>query len=482
MNESRLPKRVAPVKMQELAVLPLFYKLEGKKVLIAGSGFSALWKTELVAATGANISLFLGSEINDEHRRVFENLSNVTIFERKWQDNDFENCILAIYESHGDEDAIEFLTAAKKYNLPVNIIDKPKYCDFQFGAIVNRSPLVIGISTDGASPALGQQLRGRLELMLPQTIIRWLEKAKELRPIFKAKNVEFNKRRSFWHRFAKKSLDDSSIEPSDELINELLEGDEDLKGQVVLIGAGPGDPDFLTIGAMRALQMAEVILFDDLVSKEVLDFARREATFIAVGKRGSKPSTPQEDITKLIVKYAKEGKYVVRVKGGDALVFGRATEEIEACYEAGIPVKLVSGISAAQGAAASLGISLTDREYSQRVQFITGAGRKGGLPPEVNFDAVADENVTTFVYMPRATCNMFVEKSIAHGLPKDTPAAIIVDCTRKTQKNYIATVSDLPSIFASFEADGPELVMIGNVLKNIKYVGNDYGCTQSRKS
>lgn len=467
--ETRSPEYKTPTKMQPLAVLPLFHKLEGRKVIVAGHGNGAVWKAELIAATGAEVLLLIGQEPTEYAQNILDNSQNLIKYEtRKWEESDLKGAALAIAESSSDEDAISFVAAARKYFVPVNIIDRPEFCEFQFGAIVNRSPLVIGISTDGASPALGQNLRGRFEAMLPAPIANWVKKAQEWRPLIKEKELDFGARRAFWHRFAAKALLEPTRIPNDKDLDDLVGGAGETIGEVALVGAGPGNAELLTLKAVRALQRAEIVLFDDLVSQEVLDFARREAEFISVGKRGRKPSTPQADICKLLVEYAKQGKYVVRIKGGDSLIFGRATEEINACHEHNIKIEIIPGITTAQGAAASLGISLTDRDYAQRVQFITGAGKQGGLPPEINFAAIADKDVTSFIYMPRGTIENFVTEAIKNGLDENTPAAIIIDATRAKQKNHFTELKNLPVLFQTIELDGPELVMIGNVLQNLR--------------
>lgn len=466
MTNKRAPEHIAPAKMHKLATLPLFHNLMGKKVIVAGHGNGAIWKAELVAATGANVVLFLGSEITPEHERVFANLKNVTLLSRAWNEADLVSAHLAIAESIDLTDANAFVAASKAAGALVNIIDKPSLCDFQFGAIVNRSPLVIGISTNGAAPALGQTLRGRFEAMFPTGIAKWAQMAAQWRPIIKQKELEFGERRAFWHRFAQKALLEPTREPDEDDLAELLKPTPRLQGKVALVGAGPGDAELLTLKAVRALQNAEVILFDDLVTQDVLDFARREAQFIAVGKRGKRPSTAQEDICETLIMHARDGKYVVRIKGGDPLIFGRATEEIAACRAANIPITIIPGISAAQSAAAALGISLTDRVHAQRVQFVTGAGKKGGLPPQIDWKAIASDDTTTFVYMPRATITDFVKNAKMAGLSPQTPAAIIIDATRPEQKIHITNLDGLEREFSKFEADGPEIVMIGNVINN----------------
>jgi uroporphyrin-III C-methyltransferase/precorrin-2 dehydrogenase/sirohydrochlorin ferrochelatase len=235
-------------------------------------------------------------------------------------------------------------------------------------------------------------------------------------------------------------------------------------GSVTLVGAGPGDPELLTLRAVRALQSADVILFDDLVSREVLDFARREARKMLVGKTGFEPSCKQEDINALMVGLARQGKRVVRLKGGDPLIFGRAAEEIAACEEANIAVDVVPGITAAQGAAAKLGLPLTDRKRARRVQYVTGHASEGALPGDLDWQSLADPTTTTAIYMPTRTLAALVTRATAEGLDPQTPALAIARATRPDQAVVTAPISELPLRVAEANLPGPVLVMLGHAL------------------
>src|SRR6185437_793482 len=276
-----------------------------------------------------------------------------------------------------DDSAAGFAAAARAAGVPVNVIDRPAFCDFSFGAIVNRSPLVIGISTDGAAPVFAQAIRAKLEVLLPKGFADWAAAAARWRSAVKASGLPFSGRRKFWQLFTAYAVANPASEPSqndfDRFIAEVKGmGTVIENGAVTLVGAGPGDPELLTLRAVRALQSADVILFDDLVSRDVLDFARREARKMLVGKTGFGPSCKQDDINALMVSLARQGKRVVRLKGGDPLIFGRAAEEIAACKAANISLDVVPGITAAQGAASRLGLPLTDRKHARRLQYVTG--------------------------------------------------------------------------------------------------------------
>ena len=236
---------------------------------------------------------------------------------------------------------------------------------------------------------------------------------------------------------------------------------------ISLVGAGPGDPELLTLKAVRALQSATVILYDDLVGPDILELARREATRIAVGKTGHGPSVRQSEICERIVALAEAGENVVRLKGGDPLIFGRATEEILACRAAGIEVSIIPGISAAQGAAASLGFSLTERMSARRVQYVTGHGADGALPRDIDWAAIADPVATTILYMPRKTLAEFVRAAKAHGLAADTPAVAIASATRPEQHHVAGSLEVLPGLALGLAPGAPVLVILGAVARNV---------------
>lgn len=479
MSTPRRPNLAAPERIAPLATLPVFHKLKGRTVVLVGHSDGARWKAELLAATGARVLALVGAGVETPEldamadglaSRHDEGFGSIDIRRDDWQAADFAGAALAIADLENAEEAAAFVAAARAAGLPVNVIDNPAFCDFQFGAIVNRSPLIVSISTDGAAPVFGQAIRARIETLLPRILGDWARAALEWRRAVQAHKPEFRIRRRFWERFTARAMTARQApEPADR--DDLLAAlDTDLAlpatGSVTLVGAGPGDAELLTIKAVRALQSADVILYDDLVSNEVLELARREAKRMLVGKKGHGPSCRQDDINALMVKLALQGRNVVRLKGGDPLIFGRAGEEIEACRAAGIPVGIVPGISAAQGAAASLGLSLTERRVARRVQYLTGHGEDGTLPADINWAAIADPQVTTVLYMPRHTLADFVTAAIANGLSADTPATAITSATRVDETALDASIAALPERLASGRTNGPTLVMIGAVLRH----------------
>ena len=470
MTDARKPADTRPPRMDDLARLPLFYALGGKRALVVGGRGPAAWKVELLSAAGAAVDV-IASEISDEMRDVIADAPRgpVTLHEREWTAADLTGRAIAIGDFADEDSAAIFAAAARAAGVPVNVIDKPKFCDFAFGAIVNRSPLVIGISTDGAAPVFGQAIRAKLEAILPQGFTLWAAAARRWRDNVKSSGLSFEARRRFWHLFTARAIREPEHAPTETDFETLLaetrnQAQAAEAGSVTLVGAGPGDPELLTLKAVRALQSADVILYDDLVARDVLDFARREARKMLVGKTGYGPSCKQEEINALMVSLAKAGRRVVRLKGGDPLIFGRATEEIDACRDAGIALEIVPGITSAQGAAARLGVSLTERATARRVQYITGHDRNGALPDDIDWTSIADPSATTVVYMPKKTLGELATRAIAQGLDPATPAVAIAGATRANEVVIAAPISQLAEKIAEAKLEGPALVLIGRAM------------------
>jgi len=456
--------------MEPLARLPVFLSLDGRRAVLAGGSAAAAWKAELLSAAGARVDVY-AAEVSDDMAAVVADPPRgaITVHGRAWTAADMAGAAVAIGAFDNDVSAAAFAAAARAAGVPVNVIDKPAFCDFSFGAIVNRSPLVIGISTDGAAPVFAQAIRAKLEAMLPQGFSAWAAAAHRWRAAVKASGLSFAGRRRFWQLFTAHAVKNPDAAPGeadfDRFIAEVSgEGAAVEAGTVTLVGAGPGDPELLTLRAVRALQSADVILFDDLVSRDVLDFARREARKMLVGKTGFGPSCKQEDINALMVALAKQGKRVVRLKGGDPLIFGRAAEELDACAEAEIVVEVIPGITAAQGAAASLGLTLTGRGHARRLQYVTGHARDGKLPQDLDWKALADAATTTAIYMPTRTLAELVTKAVSEGLDPATPAIAVARATRPDQQAVHAPIGDLARRLVLADLPGPVLVMLGKTI------------------
>jgi uroporphyrin-III C-methyltransferase / precorrin-2 dehydrogenase / sirohydrochlorin ferrochelatase len=340
----RLPAR--PPRMAALAQLPIFLALEGRRAVVAGDTPAVAWKAELLSAAGADVDVFAERPC-DELCAVAAQAPRgaVALRHRAWRAGDFANAAVAVGGFDGDREAERFAGAARAAGVPVNVIDKPAYCDFSFGAIVNRSPLIIGISTDGAAPVFAQAIRAKLEAMIPSGFARWVDAARRWRPAVRSAGLAFAARRRFWQAFTAFALAHSDREPAPSDFDACMHaGRHDAgAGSVTLVGAGPGDPELLTLRALRALQSADVILMDGPVSPAILDFARREAEKMLVDP-ASDPRK-QDERTALMIALAKAGKRVVRLRSGDPLILGRARDEIAACRAAGIALEVVPGIN-----------------------------------------------------------------------------------------------------------------------------------------
>jgi uroporphyrin-III C-methyltransferase/precorrin-2 dehydrogenase/sirohydrochlorin ferrochelatase len=364
---ARVPTDVQPERMAALSRLPVFLALDGKRAMVAGDSPAAAWKAELLSAAGASVDVYAPNAC-DELLAVAADppRGGITVHARQWNPDDLRGCALAIGACDNDGDAEAFANAARATGVPVNVIDKPAFCDFSFGSIVNRSPLVIGISTDGAAPMLAQTVRAKLETLLPRGFARWAAAAARWRSALKETELTFAGRRKFWQLFTARAAVHPDREPDEADFKNFLadvrgHGSAVEKGSVTLVQAGPGDPDLLALRALRALQSADVILFDDLVSADVIDFARREARKMLIGKNACGPSGVPDDINGLMIDFARRGKRVVRLTAGDPTLLGRAGEEIAACQAAGIAVEVVPGITAARSPAVRA-MSLRDRK------------------------------------------------------------------------------------------------------------------------
>jgi uroporphyrin-III C-methyltransferase/precorrin-2 dehydrogenase/sirohydrochlorin ferrochelatase len=469
----RTPSEASTPRMEPLARLPVFFALEGRRTVVAGGTPAATWKAELLSAAGSAVEVH-ASEPCEELLALAADppRGTIIIHRRNWQADDIGGAAIAVAACDSDDEAGRFAAAARAAGVPVNVIDKPAFCDFSFGAIVNRSPLVIGISTDGAAPVFGQAIRAKLEALIPRGFTQWAEAARRWRRQVQTSGLSFNGRRRFWQTFTAFAVNNPGHTPEQSDYNRLLaETTADAasaeQGSVTLVGAGPGDPELLTLGAVRALQSADVILYDDLVSPGILEFARREAKKMLVGKTGHGPSCKQDDINGLMVGLARAGRRVVRLKGGDPMIFGRAGEEIAACRKAHVEIEVVPGITAAQGASSRLGVSLTQRHDARRVQYVTGHGADGALPNDIDWRSLADPAATSIIYMPVKTLGKLTARAITAGLDPATPAVAVARATRPDEARIVSSIGELPERLAEAGLPGPVVVMIGRTFASL---------------
>ncbi len=464
--------RTAPARMAPLAKLPVFWALTGKRAVVAGGSDAAAWKAELLAACGAEVHVY-AQDLSEAFSTLLRQGSQsgdgrFVHHAQDWHAGAFEQAAIAIADCEDDAAAARFFGAAQKAGVPVNVIDKPRYCQFQFGSIVNRSPVVVAISTDGAAPILAQAIRRRIETLLPPSLKSWGALAHSIRDRINAAIATAAGRRAFWEAFADRAFGAS---PEANTQGDLLAdakcivaaAQSSSPGRVTLVGAGPGDAELLTLKAVRALQAADVILFDDLVSDEVLELARREAKRMLVGKRGGRASCKQEDINATMIQLARAGKHVVRLKSGDPMIFGRAGEEIACLQQHGIPVDVVPGITSASAMAARLGVSLTHRDHAQAVRFVTGHSRQGFLPADIQWHDLAHSRTTTIFYMGGRTAGQIRMHLLAAGMNADTPVAVVSAVTRHNEQRWSGRLDDLASAVTRIGTDEPILIGVGSV-------------------
>ena len=454
-------------RMGPLATLPVFYRLEGRKVLVAGGSEAAAWKAELLAAAGAEVHVH--AETLDP---VFLSLIEAPAVsgtylwrQRPWSEESFTGMQMAICDAETELEARAFYNTARAAGVAVNVIDKPNFCEFQFGSIVNRSPAIIAISTDGAAPILGQAIRRRIETLIPPSLAAWARLAQTIRAKVHHRLSPGPARRAFWEAFVDKAFGGA---PEGNAAEALIShagrvAGTPAKGRGTLVGAGPGDAELLTLKAVRALQAADVILFDDLVSNDVLELARREARRMLVGKRGGRDSCAQDEINATMVALARAGKNVVRLKGGDPMIFGRAGEEIARLEDEGIAVSVVPGITSALAMAAELGVSLTHRDHAQSVRFVTGHSRHGELPADLDWAGLADPKTTTIFYMGGRTATRIAARLTGQGMDRATPVVIARSVARQGFGRWTGSLGDLATGIDIIGWDEPVLIGVGSV-------------------
>src|SRR5690606_21567444 len=334
---------------------------------------------------------------------------------------------------------------------------------------IDRSPIIVSVSSGAQIPVLTRLLRSRLESLIPHAYGRLAEVAAEFRERVRDQLPHQNQRRRFWESVLEGKIADLVLggreDKARQEIEAVLAESEQLTqlGEVYLVGAGPGDPDLLTFKALRLMRQADVVLYDRLVAPEILDLVRRDAERINVGKERSRHTLPQEDINQLLVRLAKQGKRVLRLKGGDPFIFGRGGEEIEKLAEAGIPFQIVPGITAASGCASYAGIPLTHRDHAQSVRFVTGHLKEGS--PDLDWSSLVQPNETLVFYVGLASLPQICERLTAHGRGKDTPVALVQQGTLPEQRVFTGTLETLPGIVAAAEVKAPTLLIVGDVVR-----------------
>ncbi|MFG0820659.1 siroheme synthase CysG [Pseudomonas sp. GLN_3] len=446
--------------------LPLFHKLQGGRVLVVGGGEIALRKARLLADAGGVLRVVAPDVDGQLAALAREGGGEVLV--RGYQAADLVGCRLVIAATDDPGLNAQVSADAQALSLPVNVVDAPALCTVIFPAIVDRSPLVIAVSSGGDAPVLARLIRAKLEAWIPSPYGELAGLAARFRHKVKSLYPDVNQRRGFWETvfqgpIAERQLAGQGAE-AERLLQAMVDGAPVQQGgEVYLVGAGPGDPDLLTFRALRLMQQADVVLYDRLVAPAIIDMCRRDAERIYVGKRRADHSVPQDQINRLLVDLARQGKRVLRLKGGDPFIFGRGGEEIEELAEHGIPFQVVPGITAASGCSAYGGIPLTHRDYAQSVRFVTGHLKDGTSNLPWN-DLVAPAQTLVF-YMGLVGLPTICAELIRHGRAASTPAALVQQGTTRNQRVFTGTLADLPDLVAQHEVHAPTLVIVGEVVQ-----------------
>lgn len=446
---------------------PVFFDLNDKPCLVVGGGDVAARKVALLCRAGARVTV-VSPELCESLKNRAGN-KEIIHEARSFEAGDLDVNALVVAATNDQTVNKQVSELANARCMPVNVVDQPELCSFIVPSIIDRSPVQVAVSTGGASPVLARLLRARLETMIPAAYGRLADLMSEFRDKVKKSLTSESKRRRFWEDVAQGPIAEMIFAGKEEAAREAMhhavdkaqatEGD---RGEVYLVGAGPGDPDLLTFRALRLLQQADVIVYDRLVSKEILDMARRDADLVYVGKERDKHTLPQEDINLLLARVAKKGKRVLRLKGGDPFIFGRGGEEIETLMQEGVNFQIVPGITAAAGAASYAGIPLTHRNYAQSVTFVTGHLKDGTM--NLNWPALAQPHQTLVVYMGLLGVKTLCVKLVEHGLSNETPIALVQKATTRQQKVLIGTLATMPELVDQTDIKPPTLIIVGDVV------------------
>ena len=447
--------------------LPIFLKLRDTPALVVGGGSVAERKIDLLIRAGAKVTV-VAPEIGSKVEALL-NQQKLHWIEDRFEPAHLSRALIAIAATDNEDVNRSVSEAARQQNLPVNVVDQPNLCTFTVPSIVDRSPVIIAIGTGGASPVLARMLKARLETLIPAAYGRLAGIAREFRDQVKAALGSVDSRRGFWEKVFQGQVAELVFAGKENQaraeLRAMIQATEDAefeKGEVYLVGAGPGDPDLLTFRALRLMQRADVVLYDRLVAPAIVDLVRRDADRIFVGKEKSNHVVPQPEINELLLSLAQEGKRVLRLKGGDPFIFGRGGEEIEDLVRHNIPFQVIPGITAAAGCASYAGIPLTHRDHAQSCLFVTGHLKDGSV--DLNWDALCQPGQTVVVYMGLTGLESICREMIRHGLKDTTPSALIQQGTTLNQRVIAATLDSLPDAVAAANVRAPTLLVVGSVV------------------
>lgn len=447
--------------------LPIFADLKQRPVLVVGGGDVAARKVSLLQRVGAEIRIVaqsLSPELEQQRQQ-----GRVLWLGKTFDPQQLDDVFLAIAATDDNALNAAVFAEADKRRVLANVVDDQPRCSFIFPSIIDRSPLVVAVSSSGQAPVLARLLREKLEALLPASLGLMAQVAGRWRGQVKQRLASIGERRRFWEntfggRFATLVANGQTAQAERQLEQDLhrfAAGDEGTQGEIALVGAGPGDVGLLTLRGLQVMQQADVVLYDHLVSGEILDLVRRDAERICVGKRAGAHSVIQEETNRLLVELAQQGKRVVRLKGGDPFIFGRGGEELQVAAAAGIPFQVVPGVTAAAGATAYAGIPLTHRDHAQSVTFITGHCRPDG--DGLDWADLARARQTLAIYMGTMKAADISQRLIAHGRDAATPVAVISRGTRADQQVQIGTLEQLE--YLAQRAPLPALLVIGEVVE-----------------
>lgn len=450
-----------------MRLFPAFFYTDDAHVTVFGGGEEARRKVRLLAKTTLKITVVIDTEIEPGFAEEFA--GRITIAPRDMAGQALDRSKFAIIACRTDANTEQSIIWAREYGIPINVVDQPEDCDFTVPSILERGEIVAAVGSGGAAPVLAKRVRTSLEALMPQNMGPLSEIARDFRPRVYEVLDDGKKRRQFWEAALNGAPADLALEGKFEDAKLALEtllqetaAPANQIGPVHIVGAGPGDPELLTLKAFRLIQNADVVFHDRLVSDEIMDLVRRDATRVSVGKAKSNHSVPQDKIHDLMIAAAKSGQRVVRLKGGDPFVFGRGGEEVEALREAGLEASVVPGISSALGCAASAGLPLTHRDHAQTLTFVTGHAKTGEVP-DLDWASLAKPAQTVVVFMGVGTAPTISEKLIHAGRANSTPVAVIENGTRPNEIRIFGTLAELPQLITRAGIKGPALLIIGEV-------------------
>ncbi len=447
-------------------IFPISLKLQQQRCLIVGGGQIAYRKASLLVKAGAVLDV-MAPEIGSALLRLIQDSSGQAI-QQAFQEDVLNTAYrLVIAATDNAEVNRQVFVQCEQRNILVNSVDDIPNCRFMVPAIIDRSPLVISVASNGTSPVLSRQIRTQLESSIPHGMGKLAQFSGLWRDRVKQHIANPDQRRVFWEQLYAGSIREQvfhdNLDAAEQTMQQSLQDWSTPKGEVYLVGAGPGDPELLTLKALRLMQQADVVIYDRLVSAPILELCRRDAEKLYVGKARSNHSVPQEGINALLVEHAQQGKRVCRLKGGDPFIFGRGGEEIQELVQAGVSFQVVPGVTAASGCSAYAGIPLTHRDYAQSVRFLTGHLKEGS--PELPWSELVYENQTLVLYMGLVGLQRICEQLIAHGQRPDMPVALVSKGTTPEQKVVVGTLADIYAKVEQHHIHAPTLTIIGEVVK-----------------